>query len=124
MRQVTEIEVELEAEEWYVLCNWLRDRENRLMYALRPRSEEWATVRDLRAAIDAQRDCDRGRDRDRDRCLQRVTLSRREWAYLVGCLRRRSRRLLIRPWRDRERRDVRHLRDHLLVQLDLDAGFE
>ena len=145
--------VTLEAEEWYVLANWLRERENRLQYALRSKSREWAFVHDLRRDIERQRaeegregeEGDRRRGAEDERrpsgrgesgtastemdvsptetdgkatetrgTTRTVTLSDRQVSYLASFLRKRARRLLLRPWRDRERRDVRHLRDHLL----------
>lgn len=74
--------VELDDGEWYVLCNWLRIRENQLMYSLRPRSEAWRTVYDLRTTIEEQR--------SRDSALRRVTLPDRSWAYVCKYLHRRS----------------------------------
>jgi hypothetical protein len=38
--------------------------------------------------------------------------------YLSSFLQKRARKLLFLPWRDRERRDVRHLRDHLLAEAE------
>lgn len=106
--------VTLEAEEWYVLCNWLRERENRLMYSLRPRSAEWEFVHDLRREIERQQ----GGAADTDGVPRTVALSDRQAEYLCSYLRTRARKLLVRPWRSRERRDVRHLRDHLLEEVD------
>lgn len=103
-------EVSLEAEEWYVLCNWLAARENRLMYALRPRSTEWETVHDLRRAVEDQR----GDAAETSGVVQTVRLSEFQFGYLTSFLQRRSRRLRFLPWRDRERRDVRHLRRKLV----------
>ncbi|NHN57791.1 MULTISPECIES: hypothetical protein [Halorussus] len=127
-----ERKVTLEAEEWYVLANWLRERENRLQYALRSRSREWAFVHDLRLDIERQRgeaSGSAGSSPELGRTdgpgvaagaetrgtTRTVTLTDRQVAYLASFLRKRARRLLLRPWRDRERRDVRHLRDHLLA---------
>ncbi|WP_435179952.1 hypothetical protein [Halorussus sp. AFM4] len=148
--------VTLEAEEWYVLVNWLRERENRLQYALRSKSREWAFVRELRREIERRQRGETASRRDGDGARRpepedgrepgrrdgsggapagpgetdgsgaalesetggrplTVTLSDRQVAYLDSFLRKRARRLLLRPWRDRERRDVRHLRDHLLA---------
>ena len=106
-------ELTLEAEEWYVLRNWLHDRENRLMYAVRSRSAAWAFVHDLRRSIDDQ--CDA--EAETSASLQTVTLADDEAAYLVDFLRRRSIRLRFLPWRDRERRDVIHLRRRLRDRL-------
>ena len=105
--------VELDEGEQYVLCNWLRIRENRLMSSLRPRSADWRTVHDLRTKIEEQQ--------TPDSSLQRITLSEREWTTVCEFLRRRSRWLRFKPWRDRERRNVRHLRSHVLAQLDADG---
>jgi hypothetical protein len=106
-------EVTLESEEWYVLCNWLRERENRLMYSLRPKSRSWEFVHDLRREIEHQQ----SKTADTKGTPQSVTLSPRQVEYLDSYLRRRARRLLVRPGRSRERRDVRHLRDHLLERV-------
>lgn len=103
-------EVSLEAEEWYVLCNWLAARENRLMYALRPRSTEWEMVHDLRRTVADQRDD----TAETSGVVQTVRLSESQFDLLTDFLRRRARRLRFLPWRDRERRDVRHLRRQLL----------
>lgn len=116
----------LEAEEWYVLAGWLRERENRLMYALRPKSDDWEFVRDLRRTIERQQD---GGDETPEASRvsettetagvpESIRLSDRQVAYLSRFLRRRARKLLLFPWRSRERRDVRHLRDHLLHEAD------
>lgn len=99
-------ELTLEAEEWYVLCNWLRSRENRLMYALRPRSRRWAFVRGLRRSIEERT----GGAEETSGAVRTVTLSEAELEYLDSFLRRRAFRLLLAPWRDRERREVRRLR--------------
>ncbi|USZ67607.1 hypothetical protein NGM10_12825 [Halorussus salilacus] len=99
-------ELTLESEEWYVLCNWLRERENRLMYALRDRSAEWEFVGDLRRRIEDRR----GDAPETSGAVRTVTLSDSEFAYLSRYLRRRSLVLRFKPWRDRERRDVRRLR--------------
>ncbi|MFC7081116.1 hypothetical protein [Halorussus caseinilyticus] len=104
-------EVTLESEEWYVLTNWLRERENRLQYALREKSAEWEFVRDLRREIG-----DRDDRRDTAGTTHTVALSDRQVTYLSSFLRGRARKLRFLPWRDRERRDVRHLRDHLLEE--------
>jgi hypothetical protein len=114
----------LESEEWYVLENWLRERENRLQYALRDRSVEWEFVHDLRRDVERQRgensespgDSETVRDPETAGVTDTVTLSKRQVGYLSSLLRKRARRLLFLPWRDRERRDVRHLRDHLLAE--------
>lgn len=113
MPEARQRRVTLEPGEWYVLCNWLRDRENRLMYALRPRSAAWERVRAVRAEIDRQRDPDAAR--------QRVTLAVDQWAWVCRFLRRRALVLLAKPWRERERRDVTHLRAHIWAQVDEDA---
>ena len=121
-------EVTLEAEEWYVLSNWLRERENRLMYALRPKSGTWEFVHDLRRTIERQQEmgAESSRTTDTEKATKNekatetagttrtVPLSDRQVAYLSSFLRRRARKLLLFPWRSRERRDVRHLRAHLL----------
>ncbi|MFC4449211.1 hypothetical protein [Halorussus aquaticus] len=104
----------LESEEWYVLTNWLRERENRLQYALRSKSREWEFVHDLRREIESQ---NAGGDTDGE--PRTVALSDRQVAYLSSFLRDRARKLLLFPWRDRERRDVRHLRDRLLEESGL-----
>jgi len=107
-------ELTLESEEWYVLTNWLRERENRLQYALRDKSAEWEFVRDLRQDIERQR----GEQSEVAGVTETVTLSNRQVRYLSSLLRKRDRKLLFLPWRDRERRDVRHLRDHLLAEAE------
>lgn len=106
--------VTLESEEWYVLCNWLRERENRLMYALRPKSDEWELVHDLRRRVETGGGSG---DDDTAGTPETVALSDRQIAYLSSFLRRRAWKLLAFPWRSRERRDVRHLRDHLLDEV-------
>ncbi|MFC4552041.1 MULTISPECIES: hypothetical protein [Halorussus] len=113
--------VALEAEEWYVLCNWLRERENRLMYALRPRSAEWEFIHGTRRRIedslaDAEKTGAEGTDAAEETGgeLRTVALSDAQFAGLVSYLRRRSLVLRFLPWRYRERRDVVHLRRHLL----------
>lgn len=106
-------EITLESEERYVLCNWLRSRENRLMYAIRSRSAEWEFVYELRRSIE-----DGGGAEETDATVRTITLSDSEAEYLVRFLRRRSRRLRVLPWRDRERRDVLRLRRQLLDQLE------
>lgn len=105
-------EVALESEEWYVLCNWLRSRENRLMYAIRPRSKRWELVYELRQSIENQ--CEE--TAETNATIQTVRLIDAEADYLNRFLRRRSLFLLLTPWRDRERRDVRRLRRQLLDQ--------
>ncbi|MFC6825793.1 hypothetical protein [Halopelagius fulvigenes] len=107
-------DIALESEEWYVLCNWLRSRENRAMYALRSRSEEWEYVYELRRSIETQL----GDTEETGATLQTVTLSDASVAYLARFLRRRALFLLFKPWRDRERRDVRRLRRQLLARAD------
>lgn len=102
----------LESEEWYVLCNWLRSRENRLMYAVRSRSKQWERVYELRESIEDQLG-----ETPTDATVQRVRLSDAQIDHLTRFLRRRSRRLLVLPWRDRERRDVRRFRRQILDQL-------
>ncbi|WP_276300315.1 hypothetical protein [Halorussus lipolyticus] len=102
----------LESEEWYVLENWLRERENRLQYALRDKSAEWEFVHDLRREIADQR----GENRETAGVTETVSLSNRQVGYLGSYLGKRARKLRFLPWRDRERRDVRHLRDHLLAE--------
>lgn len=104
----------LESEEWYVLSNWLRSRENRLMYAVRSRSRQWESVYELRHSIENQR----GEAAETDATVQTVVLSDGEAEYLDRFLRWRSLRLLVLPWRDRERRDVRRLRLQLRDQLE------
>ncbi|WP_137283648.1 hypothetical protein [Halorussus salinisoli] len=114
-------ELTLEAEEWYALTNWLRERENRLQYALRSKSAEWEFVHDLRRRIERQQD----ETAETAGATRTVTLTDRQVAYLLSFLRRRARKLLFLPWRDRERRDVRHLRDHLLAETERgEAGRE
>jgi hypothetical protein len=128
--------VTLEAEEWYVLENWLRERENRLMYALRPKSGEWTFVHDLRRAVERQQEpggeppdtteageaagmtseAETAREAETAGTTATVRLSDRQVTYLSSYLRRRARKLLLLPWRSRERRDVRHLRDHVLAE--------
>lgn len=103
----------LEAEEWYVVCNWLRAHENRLMYALRSRSKEWEFVVDLRRSIEDQR----GDAAETAGVVQPVVLSEAQVAYLSSHLRRRAFVLRFLPWRDRERRDVRRTRQRLLEQV-------
>ena len=102
-----------ESEEWYVLCNWLRARENRAMYALRPRSERWERLHQLRRSIESQRD----RADETVGAVETVSLSDSDVELLSDFLRRRARRLRLVPWRARERRDVRHLERHLRSQL-------
>ena len=111
-------ELTLEAEEWYVVCNWLRAGENRLMYALRDRSKEWEFVADLRRSIEDQR----GDAAETAGVVQPVALSDAQVAYLSSCLRRRAFVLRFLPWRDRERRDVRRTRRHLLAQTRVDCA--
>lgn len=106
-------EISLEAEEWYVLVNWLRSRENRLMYAIRSRSRAWEQVHGLRRSIEGQLG-DAGETRG---VVQRVTLSDSEVERLSDFLRWRSRRLRLFPWRDRERRDVVRMRRQLRDQV-------
>ena len=137
--------VTLESEEWYVLGNWLRERENRLMYALRPRSGEWEFVHDLRRTVERQQDGGRetagaaetvgtaetASEAETTETATKagavgaaetagttatVRLSNSQVAYLSSFLRKRAQKLLLFPWRSRERRDVRHLRDHLLAE--------
>ena len=115
---VTAREITMEAEEWYVLCNWLRSRENRLMYALRSRSREWERVHGLRRSIESQL----GDARETGGVVRTATLSDAEASYLVRFLRRRSYRLLLFPWRDRERREVVRLRRQLVEQVDTVGG--
>ena len=103
-------EVTLEAEEWYVLTNWLRERENRLLYALRPRSAEWEFVHETRRRIDEERDGSEETGGE----TRTVVLSDVQFAGMVSYLRRRALILRFLPWRYRERRDVVHLRRHLL----------
>lgn len=105
-------ELTFEAEEWYVLCNWLRARENRLMYALRSRSKEWEFVAELRRSVEDQR----GDAAETAGVVQPVALSDAQLAYLSSYLRRRAFVLRFLPWRDRERRDVRQMRRRLLEQ--------
>ncbi|UPV99121.1 hypothetical protein M0R88_11350 [Halorussus gelatinilyticus] len=109
------VAVTLESEEWYVLTNWLRERENRLQYALRSKSDEWAFVHDLRRGVERQRDGDSEAADDPETAgvTETVALTDRQVRYLSSFLRKRARRLRFLPWRDRERRDVVHLRDHL-----------
>jgi hypothetical protein len=127
--------VTLEAEEWYVLENWLRERENRLMYALRPKSGEWTFVHDLRrtveregAATEAKTTAEPAEADEATKApetagtTRTVALSDRQVTYLSSFLRRRARKLLLFPWRSRERRDVRHLRDHLLAEVERSDG--
>jgi hypothetical protein len=109
----TDRAVALEAEEWYVLVNWLRSRENQLMYAVRSRSREWEQVYELRQSIENQL----GEREETRGVVQRVTLSESEVTYLSTFLRRRSLRLRFLPWRDRERRDVVRMRRQLLDQV-------
>lgn len=109
----TSREIAFEAEEWYVVCNWLRSRENRLMYAIRSRSQEWERVYELRQSIEDQM----GDAEETCGVVQTVTLPDSEVAFLSSFLRRRSVRLLFLPWRDRERRDVIRLRRQLLDQV-------
>ncbi|WP_128477600.1 hypothetical protein [Halorussus pelagicus] len=124
------VRVTLEAEEWYVLTNWLRERENRLQYALRPKSDEWAFVRDLRRSVERQRGeesetADRpetGEDNDIAGVTETVALADRQVAYLSSFLRKRARKLRLLPWRNRERRDVLHLRDHLRATVEREEG--
>jgi hypothetical protein len=124
IRGVEMPDLTLESEEWYVLTNWLRERENRLQYALRDKSAEWEFVHGLRRDIERQReenseaaeDAATTEDPETTGLTETVTLSNRQVGYLSSFLRKRSRRLLFLPWRDRERRDVRHLRDHLLAE--------
>ena len=106
-------ELAFESEEWYVLCNWLRARENRSMYALRSRSERWERLRRLRRSIESQRD----RADETAGTVETVRLPDAEVAFLMEFLRRRARRLRFLPWRARERRDVVHLERHLRDQL-------
>jgi nitrate reductase assembly molybdenum cofactor insertion protein NarJ len=116
------LEVTLEDEEWYVLSNWLRERENRLMYALRPKSGRWEFVHDLRRAIERQQEAEAesagatetGKATETAGTTRTVPLSNRQVTCLSSFPRRRARKLLLFPWRSRERRDVRHLRAHLL----------
>jgi nitrate reductase assembly molybdenum cofactor insertion protein NarJ len=110
------LEVTLEDEEWYVLSNWLRERENRLMYALRPKSGRWEFVHDLRRAIERQQEIgvESAGATETAGTTRTVPLSNRQVTYLSSFPRRRARKLLLFPWRSRERRDVRHLRAHLL----------
>lgn len=103
----------LESEEWYVLCGWLRSRENRLMYAVRPRSKQWEFVHELRRAIEAQS----GEGEETNATISTVELSDTEAEYLERFLRYRSILLFFLPWRDRERRDTVRLRRQLLDQL-------
>ena len=103
----------LESEEWYVLCNWLRARENRTMYALRPRSERWERLRHLRRSIESQRDL----ADETTGAIEAVSLSDADVTLLLEFLRRRRRLLRLLPWRARERRDVLHLERHLRDQL-------
>lgn len=110
-------ELTLESEEWYVLCNWLRARENRLMYALRPRSEEWEFVHELRRAIEDPR----GDAPETSAAVRTVALSESQFSFLSSYLRRRALVLRFVPWRDRERRDVRRLRRRILEQAESDA---
>lgn len=105
-------ELALEGEEWYVLCSWLRARENRLMYAVRPRSEEWAAVRDLRRTVEARRED----AAETSGALRTVTLSDAQFDRLRRFLRRRSIVLRLVPWRDRERRDVVRLRRRIAAE--------
>jgi hypothetical protein len=125
-------ELTLESEEWYVLTNWLRERENRLQYALRSKSAEWRFVHDLRREIERQCTSDSETARDFEATggsetaadpettgvTETLSLSDRQVGYLSSLLRKRARKLLLLPWRDRERRDVRHLRDHLLAEAE------
>lgn len=105
-------EIALESEEWYVLCNWLRSRENKMMYALRSRSAEWEFVYELRRSIETQL----ADGEETDAALQTVVLPDSSVSYLAGFLRRRALLLLFKPWRDRERRDVRRLRRQFLAR--------
>ena len=100
--------VELEDEEWYVLCNWLHEGENRLMYAHGWGRRRWGPLRSIRLAIESQLT---------DEPFPVVRLDRWEWDVLCSHLDRRRRRLLLRPWRDKERREVRNLSDHVRAQL-------
>jgi hypothetical protein len=119
-------ELTLESEEWYVLTNWLRERENQLLYALRSKSKEWEFVHDLRQEIECQRDSrsetahdsETTGDPETTGVTETVTLSDEQVAYLLSYLHRRARKLFFLPWRDREHRDVRHLRDHLLAETE------
>lgn len=104
-------DVELEAEEWYVLCNWLCTWENRLLYALRDRSREWEFVHELRRSIREQRT---DGPSETSGLVQSIALTNDQFDYLDTFLQARARRLRVRPWRDRERRDVIHLRRKLL----------
>ncbi|UPV73032.1 hypothetical protein M0R89_10770 [Halorussus limi] len=121
--------VTLEAEEWYVLTNWLRERENRLQYALRSKSDEWAFVHDLRREIERRRDDGSERtgeetsgDAETAGVTETLALTDRQVAYLSSFLRKRARKLRLLPWRDRERRDVLHLRDHLRAEVEREAS--
>ena len=116
--------VTLEAEEWYVLTNWLRERENRLQYALRSKSDEWAFVRDLRRSVEGQRgdSTKTADDPEIAGIAETVALTDRQVAYLSSFLRKRARKLRLLPWRDRERRDVLHLRDHLRATVERGEG--
>lgn len=105
-------EITLESEEWYVLCNWLRSHENKTMYALRSRSERWEFVYELRRSIESQL----ADGEETNAALQTVSLSDASVSYLSAFLRRRAFLLLFKPWRDRERRDVRRLRRQLLAR--------
>lgn len=108
-------EVTLEAAEWYVLTNWLRERENRLMYALRSRSKKWEFVHETRRHIDEGRGDTAETDDPAETggAVQTVVLSDAQFARLVAFLRRRAFVLRFEPWRYRERRDVIHLRRQL-----------
>lgn len=119
-------ELALESEEWYVLTNWLRERENRLLYALRSKSEEWEFVHGLRREIERQckKNSETTGDLETAGITETVILSDQQVAYLSSYLQKRARKLLFLPWRDRERRDVRHLRDHLLAEAGQEDGRE
>lgn len=115
------LELTFESEEWDAVCDWLRSRENRLMYALRSRSREWERVYRLRRDVESQLDGDEAGGAGR-----RVTLSESQVSYLRSHLRRREFVLRFLPWREGERREVRRVRRHLRAQArtvaDGDAG--
>ena len=110
------VAIEFEVEKWDLLCTWLRERENGVRYAPWRLPEARNVLFAIRTEIEAQTSV-RDRSEEEDP-FQTVSLYRWEWNEISTLLRRRSIALLAKPWRDRERRDVRNLRAHLLSQLD------
>lgn len=102
------------------------------VYALRSKSDEWAFVHDLRREVERQRggdsettddpetanDAEIADDAETAGVTETVAFTDRQMRYLSSFLRKRARKLLFLPWRDRERRDVIHLRDHLLASAE------